>query len=347
MKAAVLFAIESPLRICDVEPCELQAGQVLVNVTTAGICGAQIAEIDGKKGNAKFLPHLMGHEGVGRVEQIGPGVRNVRRGQRVVMHWRPGAGIESEFPQYDLKQPRKSVKRISSGRVITFAEQAICSENRLTPIDDAVPDELCALLGCSLSTAFGIMEREAELMVGERVLVIGCGGLGINLIRAARARGAGRIDVIDRWPTKRTLAYEMGASYFFDTQRPWLGAAVMREMQYDVILDTAGSVPTASECIMLLASGGRYIMIGQPSPDVAFMIPNAVEMFAGAGKIVRATQGGGFIPHRDIPRYVAAFRAGTIKLDGIVSETVTLDKVNDAILMVREGDAGRIMIKIS
>ena len=107
----------------------LKTGQVIVKLKKSRICGSQIGEIQGIKGNDKFLPHLLGHEGSGIVEKIGEGVTRVKKGDQVVLHWRKSAGIECEPPKYKWKG-----KKLNSGRVTTFSEKAVVSENRLTPI---------------------------------------------------------------------------------------------------------------------------------------------------------------------------------------------------------------------
>ena len=168
MKAAILEEINAPLTIREVQPTPLKVGQVYVKVLTSGLCGAQLHEIKGHKGNAKFLPHLMGHEGCGIVKEVGPGVTTVEEGDKVVMHWRPGVGIESEFPQYDLDG-----KIISSGKCTTLSEYSIVSENRLTKVPSDTPTVLAAMLGCSLTTALGIIDNECDLKFGESVAVIG------------------------------------------------------------------------------------------------------------------------------------------------------------------------------
>ena len=141
MKAAILEQIDAPLSVREVELTELKFGQVLVKVLVSGLCGAQLHEIKGHKGNAKFLPHLMGHEGCGIVEEIGLGVTTVEPGDKVVMHWRPGSGIESPFPNYVLDG-----KTISSGKVTTLNEYSIVSENRITKIPYHTPSVLAAML---------------------------------------------------------------------------------------------------------------------------------------------------------------------------------------------------------
>lgn len=177
LKAAVLEELNKPLALRDVELTPLTAGQVLVRILVSGICGSQLHEIKGFKGNGKFLPHLMGHEGCGIVEEIGPGVTTIQLGDKVVMHWRPGSGIEANFPTYKLDG-----KPFSSGKVTTLSEQAIVSENRLTAVPPDTNPELAALLGCSLTTALGIIDNQSQLKFGETVAIIGCGGVGLNLV---------------------------------------------------------------------------------------------------------------------------------------------------------------------
>ena len=150
MYAVILKELNAPLLIKKVELTELQVGQVLVRVLTSGLCGAQLHEIRGHKGNAKFLPHLMGHEGCGIVEEVGAGVTTVAPGDKVVMHWRVGAGIEAPFPSYILDG-----KKISSGKVTTLSEYSIVSENRLTTVPHDTSNHLSALLGLRPDNGIG------------------------------------------------------------------------------------------------------------------------------------------------------------------------------------------------
>src|SRR5262245_51819520 len=129
MQAAILEQLNSPLRLAQVTPEDLQYGQVLVRVIASGICGAQLQEIAGYKGNAKYLPHLLGHEGCGIVEATGPYVQRVKPNDRVVMHWRKASGIEAAPARYRLNG-----KQIGGGPVTTFCEQAVVSENRITAV---------------------------------------------------------------------------------------------------------------------------------------------------------------------------------------------------------------------
>ena len=334
MKAAVLEKIDAPLTVRDVELTELKFGQVLVKVLVSGLCGAQLHEIRGHKGNAKFLPHLMGHEGCGIVEEVGLGVTTVKPGDKVVMHWRLGEGMEAPFPNYILDG-----KTISSGKVTTLSEYSIVSENRVTAIPPETPNVLAAMLGCSLTTALGIIDNECDLKFGETVAIIGCGGVGLNLIQAATMRSPLKIYGVDINRKMIDLTYIMGATLFTESINDI-------EKSIDVIIDTTGIPQVIADAYNKLAPSGRLILVGQPAPGKSVELPNAVSMFDGTGKSVKATQGGGTIPHVDIPRYIDLASRGIICYEQLHTDTFTLDQVNDAFDLLKSGNAGRIMIDI-
>lgn len=333
MMAAVLTQLNAPLEIHELTYSPLMFGQVLVKIHQSGICGAQIAEIRGEKGNAKFMPHLLGHEASGTVLKVGDGVRRVKPGNRVVCHWRKADGQEAEPATYFTYEDQV---RIGSGPIATFAEEAVISENRLTPVPSDTPHDLCALLGCGLSTALGTIENEAKLQMGETVLIIGCGGLGANLILAAKLRQASYIGVVDV-ADKRALATALGASEFAQVPGEHLGRGV-----FDVVIDTTGSDFAFQNGIGALASGGRFVMVGQPRGNV--LIPNARSLFDGEGKSIIATQGGQFKPEKDLARYISMWRSGILKIDGLITHRFPLNRINEGICLVKQGQAGRVMI---
>lgn len=349
MKSAVLEQLNSPLAIRDLYFEALRYGQVLVKITTSGICGAQLQEIDGHKGNASFLPHLLGHEGCGWVQDVGVGVTNIKPGDKVILHWRKGAGIEAPNPSYHTNYSgNEPMRTIGAGKVTTFSEFAVVSENRVTRVDPDTPEELCALLGCSLSTALGTIESEARVKFGESVLIIGCGGLGVNLIRAAKMAQAYPIVVTDINLDKKETALAMGADMFIaDT---FVGALNYPTPQlpngFDVVIDTSGHPVAIADAIPLLGPSGRMIMVGHPQPGQTVLMHDPDHMFGGEGKTIKATQGGGFRPHIDIPRYVRMWKAGLLKIDDIVTHRISLDEVNDGLDLVRAGHASRVMIKM-
>ena len=335
MKAAILEKIDAPLAVRDVELTELKFGQVLVKVLVSGLCGAQLHEIRGHKGNAKFLPHLMGHEGCGIVEEVGLGVTTVKPGDKVVMHWRLGEGMEAPFPNYVLDG-----KTISSGKVTTLSEYSIVSENRVTAIPPETPSVLAAMFGCSLTTALGIIDNECDLKFGETVAIIGCGGVGLNLIQAATMRSPLKIYGVDINRKMIDLTYIMGATLFTESINDI-------EKSIDVIIDTTGIPQVIGDAYNKLAPSGRLILVGQPAPGKSVELPNAVSMFDGTGKSVKATQGGGTIPHVDIPRYIELASRGIISYEQLHTDTFTLDEVNDAFDLLKSGSAGRIMVRIN
>jgi Zn-dependent alcohol dehydrogenase len=335
MKAAVLVEINAPLAVCDVELTELKVGQVLVKVLVSGLCGAQLHEIRGHKGNAKFLPHLMGHEGCGVVEAVGDGVTTVKVGDKVVMHWRPGTGIEAPFPSYVLDG-----KSMSSGKVTTLSEYSIVSENRLTTVPQDTPPELCAILGCALTTAMGIIDNEVDLKFGESVAVIGTGGVGLNLIQAAAMKSACPIITVDNNPTKKQMCLDVGASKFYTS-------IDQIEEKVDIVIDTTGISEVISQGISILSNTGRMILVGQPAPGKFVNVMNAVNLFNGIGHSIKATQGGKTNPQEDIPRYIRLHKEGLLDVSKLITHTFTLDQINEAFTLLKSGNAGRIMIKIA
>lgn len=335
MKAAVLENINEPLKIREVGLTSLKTGQVLVKVLISGLCGAQLQEIKGFKGNAKFLPHLMGHEGCGIVEAVGLGVTTVEVGDKVVMHWRQGSGIESDFPKYELNK-----KLISSGKVTTFNEYSIVSENRLTKVSSDTPPELCAILGCALTTALGIIDNEINLKFGESVAIVGCGGVGLNLIYAASMKGAAEIIGIDNNLNKKSLAIDCGATEFINDLNDY-------DKKIDIIIDTTGISEILTKAVAKLSGNGRLILVGQPQPGRSFEIFNAVSLFAGSGQLIKATQGGKTNPTKDIPRYINLYKSGKLNISNIITNSFDLDNINKAFDLLKTGNAGRILININ
>jgi S-(hydroxymethyl)glutathione dehydrogenase/alcohol dehydrogenase len=334
MKAAVLTKLNSPLEIVELNIPDLQFGQVLVDVKRAGICGAQLLEISGYKGNEKFLPHLMGHEGGGVVVDVGEGVTKVRAGDRVVMHWRKGYGIEAPFTTY--VSHGLPYGKVGSGKVTTFAEQSVVSENRITKIADDAPFELCSLLGCAITTAFGCVNNDANLKLGESVLVLGCGGIGLSLIKASSISGASRVigyDIHD----KKKMSLKHGAR---DFAQEW---GLLSE-KFDVIFDTVGNPDLFSSAVSILNSGGRYVMIGQPKPGTKLCINNGINMFDGDGKTITASQGGGTNPDVDIDRYYQMHKNEVFNFEDLITHTFKLREINEAIQTLQSGVAGRILI---
>ena len=205
-RAAVFVKQKSDLIVDNIElPLALEVGQVLVKIFVSGICGSQIGEINGVKGKDKFLPHLLGHEGCGEVLEIGPGVKTVNVGDRFVFIEK---GIGYNLILLNIKETV-----LNAGWITTFNNYAVISENRCTKVTDDISNDDVALFGCAVTTGFGVIENNAELRMGESIVVFGSGGLGLNIIQAAKLRSAWPIIAVDLYDNRLKLAKELGAHY--------------------------------------------------------------------------------------------------------------------------------------
>ena len=201
-KAAFLCEQNAPLRVGVVEVPDLVFGQVLVRLRASGVCGKQLDEQIGTRGHDPYLPHLLGHEGGGVVEAIGPGVTKVSAGDHVIAGWMKGSGINAPTPEYRTEEG----DRINAGNITTFQELSIISENRLTPIPKDVPFDVAAVLGCAIPTGFGIVLNQAQVKPGSTVAIYGGGGIGLSAVMAAGLVSPSRVIVIDGHEAKLQLA---------------------------------------------------------------------------------------------------------------------------------------------
>ena len=211
------------------------------------------------------------------------------------------------------------------------------------------PEDLCALLGCGLSTALGTINNEAEVKFGESVMMVGAGGLGVNLIKAASLASAYPIISIDIYDNKKELVESLGAHLYINCKKENIQEAIFKAFgikEVDVIIDTAGNRKTLEETIQLLSGIGRYVLVGQSPPGGSIELHNANHLFQGEGKTIKATQGGKFSPSTDIPRYVKLYKAGILNIDNIITHRFSLDQINKAIDLVRNGQASRVLIKM-
>jgi S-(hydroxymethyl)glutathione dehydrogenase/alcohol dehydrogenase len=338
-KAAILTALNTPLVIDEIDIPPLECGQVLVEVHCSGICGAQLGEIAGVKGPDKFLPHLMGHEGGATVLETGPGVTLVKRGDRVVMHWRKGAGIQAKPASYQCKG-----RTVNAGWVTTFNEHAIVSENRLTVIPDDVDFEIAALMGCAVTTALGIINNDAKVKIGQSIAVLGCGGVGLNVVQGAAMVSADPIIAIDIYDGKLEMARRFGATHTINSGKSDLREEVRKIVGakgVDVFVENTGLVRLIEQAYELTGKTGRTILVGVPRHDQDITIHSLPLHF---GKVLTGCEGGHTDPTADIPRYLSLHRNGKLKLDGLVTHRFEFDRINEALDAVRNGEAGRCIV---
>jgi S-(hydroxymethyl)glutathione dehydrogenase/alcohol dehydrogenase len=341
-KAAILTELRKPLVIADIEiPQELKIGQVLVKVHFSGICGSQLGEIDGAKGEDKFLPHLLGHEGSGTVVSLGLGVKTVKVGDKVVLHWRKGSGIEGEPPVYNWNGTK-----VNAGWVTTFNEYAIVSENRITTIPENSELDVASLFGCAVTTGFGVIENNANLKIGESVVVFGAGGIGLNVIQAASLVSAYPIIALDIYDNRLELAKEMGATHIINSKGltfEEISIKINEISKIDAFIDNTGNPQVIEFGYNIIKPQGKVVLVGVPKKG------NNINIFSlplHFGKIITGSYGGESNPHEDIPRFNNLYLSKRIKLKNLISKIYSLDDINDAISDIRTGIiSGRVIIK--
>ncbi len=352
--AAILVEQRQPLVVDTIElPAELQPGQVLVDVKHSGICGSQLGEIAGVKGPDKYLPHLLGHEGGAIVLDTGPGVRHVKAGDHVVMHWRPGKGIDSQPATYRWSKSPLAEGRLNSGCITTFQQHAVVSENRLTPIPRDLPLDLAALFGCPVTTGLGVVENDAQLKPGQSIVVWGAGGVGLNIIQGAAMVSATPIVAIDLHENRLTLAQQLGATHTIHAKNksPQEVATeahavlgVGRAGGADVVIDNTGLPGVIRAAYNLTSAAGKTILVGVPKHDADTTLHTLPLHFA---KTLTGSHGGSCNPPEDIPRYLKLVEAGKLDLSRLITHRYKLADINRALDELRNGTvAGRCMIDL-
>jgi len=343
MKAAILTNLRTPLEVTRIElPKSLQPGQVLVKIHFSGICGSQLGEIEGVKGEDRFLPHLLGHEGSGSVMAIGPGVRHVKPDDVVVLHWRKGAGIESEPPIY-----ARNGRKINAGWVTTFNEYAIVSENRCTVIPPDSDLEVAALLGCAVTTGFGVVQNNAKVQIGESVVVYGAGGIGLNVVQAAALVSAYPIIAVDLYDNRLELATQMGATHILNAHNNNIKEKIFEITALkgvDFFIDNTGLPEIIELGYGVTKAQGRVVLVGVPRKGRNITIYSLPMHF---GKSLIGSYGGESIPQKDIPRFNNLYLQGRIKLKELISDYFILENINKAIEGMRNGSIkGRALISM-
>ena len=336
--AAILVEQRQPLLIDEVELPALGYGQVLVQVRASRICGSQLGEIEGVKGPDKYLPHLLGHEAGGVVVETGPEVTHVKAGDRVVLHWRPGAGIQAAPSKYRL-----GTQTVNAGNITTFQNLTVVSENRVTRVPDDTDFEVAALLADTLTTGFGAVTREARVTIGEAVVVIGVGGIGLGTVLGAHLAGAHPVIAVDVHDHKLAKAREFGATHTINSRREDLVDAVKAILggPADAVFDVTGNPTVIQQAWSVTGPKGRLVLVGVMRHDQQLSL-NTLPLHHG--KVLTGTEGGASQPHLDIPRYLRLIRSGRFDPRGMISHRGTLADVNALIATMRSGEATHAML---
>lgn len=340
-KAAILAQSRQPLIVDDIAlPDALGVGQVLVKVLYSTICGAQLNEIAAAKGPDKFLPHLLGHEASARVLDTGPGVTTVKEGDTVVLHWRPSQGIQCQPPAYKWRGAK-----LNAGWVTTFNDYAVISENRMTVIAPHYDLRNAPLLGCAVTTAAGVINNDAKVKVGESVVVFGVGGVGLNVVQFAQLAGAYPIIAVDLVDSKLAMAKARGATHCFDAANTVdLDGEIRKvvgQQGPDKVIETTGVKSVIELAYNLTHADGTCVLVGVPNEKVTiYTLP------IHFNKVLTGSHGGEAVPHVDIPRLIRLNRAGRLSLEGLITHEFSLDRINEALDLIRSGAAGRVVLNI-
>jgi S-(hydroxymethyl)glutathione dehydrogenase / alcohol dehydrogenase len=338
--AAILVEQRKPLEIAEVEIPALHFGQVLVEIKATRICGSQIGEIDGVKGPDRYLPHLLGHEAGGVVLETGPEVTHVKPGDHVVVHWRPGNGIQAKPTTYQWGE-----KTVNAGNITTFQQYAVISENRLTIVPKELDSEIAALLADTLTTGFGIVTRDAAVSIGESIVFFGAGGIGLGAILGAHLAGAYPIVAIDLHDHKLAKAREFGATHTINAKH---ASSLDEEIRNiigntgaDVTVDGTGQAAVIEQCYRLTSNKGRTVLFGVLPHDKTVNIHTLPLHF---GRVLTGSEGGGSLPSKDIPRFVRMMQAGKFDPSGFVSHRLSLPEINTGISKMRSGEVVHAMV---
>ncbi|MDZ7675401.1 MAG: Zn-dependent alcohol dehydrogenase [Acidimicrobiales bacterium] len=357
MKAAVAYDPGQPLVLEELELAAVGSRDVVVRLTASGICHTDLNVIDGL--SALPLPMVPGHEGCGVVEEIGPEVRRVRPGDKVLASVSPACGtcwwcVNGMSNHCELKPTVSSTPRfdLPDGRAVpalcgcgTFAEAMVVSEASVVPVETDLVDEQLALLGCGVTTGLGAALITADVQPGSSVAVVGCGAVGQSVVQGARIAGAATIIAIDLHEARRDASVAVGATHAVD---PADGDAVEQVKALtdgrgaDYGFEVVGLPELMEQTIDLTRAAGVVTMVGMPAKDATLSLPALRTIFSGkriAGSVV-----GGAQILRDFPRFIRLAESGRLDLDSLVSKRITLDEVNDGIDLLRRAEGVRTVI---
>jgi len=328
MKAAVLWECGKPLSIeSEIEIPELMSGQVLVKMAYSGVCRSQLMEVEGQRGEDKYLPHLLGHEGCGKVVHAAADVKKVSSDDWVILGWIKGKGLNADGAKYKLGD-----KIINSGGVTTFSTYTIVSENRIVPLPKGLPRDISVLFGCALPTGAGIVLNQIKPKKNSSIAFIGLGGIGLSGLMATKAFECKNIIAVDVSDEKLKLAKEFGATHIINAST----SDVLKEinnitdgMGVDYSVDAGGKVETIELAFEAIKKNGG-LSIFASHPEVGKKI--SIDPFdLISGKNIKGSWGGASKPDKDIPILAGLYKKGMMPLEKLVTKTYTLDEINIAL----------------
>lgn len=348
VKAAVLYEAKKPLVIEDIELQDPKRGEVRILVGAAGVCRSDLHFMKGHATIGK--PAILGHEGAGTVEAVGEGVTSLKPGDRVILSFVPNCGFcvycETGRPHLcdtairvnagvmmdgtPRHFTRSGEKIFNMGKVSCFAERTVVPESGCIKVADDFSIENAALVGCSVTTGVGAVLFNAKVEAGSSVAVVGCGGVGLNVLQGARIAGASPIIAVDLTDAKLDFARQFGATHTVNASG---GDAVkqVRELTdggADYTFEVFGGGHTTEMAIEMARKGGTTVIVGlAPVGEKASIEPTVITRME---KVIKGTYYGSARPHQDMPRLVDMYRRGVLDIDRLVTRRYTLDQINTA-----------------
>lgn len=340
--AAVLVETDRPLELVELEIPRLRPGQVLVKIAYTCVCHTQVLEARGYRGEDRFLPHCLGHEASGVVEEVGEGVSKVAAGDQVVLSWIRGSGADVPSTQYDWDG-----RTVNSGAITTFSRYSVISENRLTAVTGDISLKHAALVGCALPTGLGAVFKVAAPRPGDSLAVFGVGGVGLSALMAAAVCGCTPIVAVDVVPEKLALARRLGATHVIDPRESDAPAAIQEITNGGVscAVEASGVPAVMSDALRSVRPrGGRAVVIGNARHGQRLEIdPQQLNL----GKRLLGTWGGDADPDTDFPRYCRLIAAGKLNVESLIPSLYQLENIGAAMEDLESGKAVRPMIDLS
>lgn len=364
-KAAVMTGIDLPLEIrTDVEVESPRAGEVKVRMGASGVCHSDLSMQNGTMMAA--TPIVLGHEGAGVIEEVGAGVTGLAPGNHVIISWVPQCG-ECFFCTHGQPQLCETANiALASGGLLdgttrftsggaplyqmaasgTFSEVTVIPAISAVKIDPGLDMRVAALIGCGVLTGTGAALNTATIRKGDTVAVVGCGGVGLNVIQGARIAGAAEIIAVDMNETKLQMAKQFGATASVNAS---LGDPVSRVMELtqqrgaDVSFEVIGLPQTIDQTITMARRGGQAILVGVPRMDVMVNLPAFFGVVL-AEKTIKGCWYGSSDVRRDVPKLIDLYQKGELKLDELISRTISVEQVNEAFDAMKTGEVARSVI---
>jgi len=340
-EATILVDLRRPLEFVELVVPALKPGQALIELAYSGACYTQVLEARGRRGEDKWLPHCLGHEGTGTVVETGAAVTKVKPGDKVVLSWIKGLGIEAGGAVYDWDG-----RKVNAGGVTTFQRHAVVSENRLTLLPDGLPEDVAILLGCAAPTGMGAVFNVTKVAAGEAVAVFGCGGIGLNACMAAAFSGAMPMIAVDINPTKRSLAKQFGATHAVDPAEGDVVAAIRNIVPggVDAAIEATGLPSVMAQALASTRQqGGRAVIIGNASFGEKLMLDPGT---FNQGKSLLGTWGGDSMPDRDYIRFGRLIGSGRFDVRALISKPYRLDQADQALDDLEHGRVSRPLINM-